>query len=59
MPAVAKERVDSKQTSTTRANGFGPGIILLGIALVLALIASFVPPSPSTIEATDIPVLVP
>jgi hypothetical protein len=59
MPAVVKEHVDSKQTSPTRSNGVGSAIILLGIALVLALIASFVPPSSSTIQATDIPVLVP
>jgi len=59
MPTVAKEHVDSKQTSSTRSNGVGSAIILLGIAVVLALIASLISPSPSMIQATDIPVLVP
>ena len=48
MPVVVKERVDPKPASGARANRLAVIVVLLGITIVAGLLASLLPPVPST-----------
>jgi len=54
MPTVVKERVDSRPAATAKTSRLGAIVLLLGIAVAGALLASWIQPSPGFVPATDI-----
>jgi hypothetical protein len=53
MPTVVKERVASRPTATAKTSSLGTIILLLGIAVAGALLASWVQLPPNVEPATD------
>ena len=54
MPTVLKERVHSRPAVTAKTSTLGTIILLLGIAVAGALLASWIQPSLGFVPATDI-----
>jgi hypothetical protein len=46
MPTLVKERIDERPAATTRADGLGAIVLLLGIVVAAAFVASIFPPPP-------------
>jgi hypothetical protein len=54
MPTFVKERVDSSPAAPAKTSRLGAIVLLLGIAVAGALLASWIQPSPGFVPATDI-----
>jgi hypothetical protein len=54
MPTVVKERVDSRPAAPAKTSRLGAIVLVLGIAIAGALLASWIQPSPGFVPATDI-----
>jgi hypothetical protein len=53
MPTVVKARIDAKPAATARAEILGAIVVLLGIVVVAALLASILPLPPVVEPTTD------
>ena len=53
MPTIVKARVDAKPATTARAEVLGAIVVLLGIVVAAALLASILPLPPVIEPATD------
>jgi hypothetical protein len=51
MPTIVRDRLDTTPATTTRAGSLGAIVVLLGIVVAAALLAS-IAPLPPTIEPT-------
>jgi hypothetical protein len=54
MPTLVKMRIDTNSASNPRATGLGAIVLVLGIVVAAALLASLSPPAQSVETGSDI-----